>query len=176
MRPARRFSLLVLLLMLVVSSGCHRLALPAAARAGKIALKSYHGRFVTALGVDGEWLLRQEPNLSDCAWLTPYNLNRDGAGNSVVALETCHGRFLTAPQRGATRLDRQVWQESTPGDCGQFTLEPQGDGPFAIKTCAGEYLTAGNAGGGWEPPLQWAVIVENPAVENWEKFTILPQP
>ncbi len=169
------FSLAMLLLSVVATAGCHQLLVPAT-RTDKIALKSYHGRYVTALDEGGDWLLRQEPGLSDCAWFTRHNLGSDGEGHAVVALETCHGRFVTAPIRGSTRLDRQVWQESAPGDCGQFTLEPQGDGRFAIRTCAGKYLTAGDAGAGWESPLQWAVIVENPRVEDWEKFTIVLHP
>jgi hypothetical protein len=69
-----------------------------------------------------------------------------------------------------------AWQELRPGDCAQFTLEPLGEGTFAFQTCGGRYLTAGDAGSGWEPPLEWAIVVENPIVEGWEKFKLSPPP
>jgi hypothetical protein len=49
----------------------------------------------------------------------------------------------------------------------------QGDGTFAFKTCGGRYFTAGDAGRGWGPPVEWAIVVENDTVEDWEKFTIV---
>ncbi len=175
MRALNRFARWILLIVAVVAlAGCHRLAIPAGTPSARIALKSYHGRYVIAQGEEQGWSLRQSVELGqdDCGWLTRYDLGQDSLGNARIALETCHGRFVTAPRKGTTRLDREVWQESGLGDCGTFTLERQGD-RFALKTCAGKYLTAGDAG--WEPPLQWGIIVEADKVQDWEGFEILPQ-
>ncbi len=165
---------MLLIVAVVVLAGCHCLVIPAGTPSAKVALKSYHGRYVIAQGEEQDWSLRQSVELGqdDCGWFTRYDLGQDGLGNARIALETCHGRFVTAPRRGATRLDREVWQESGLGDCGQFTLERQGD-RFALKTCAGTYLTAGDAG--WEPPLQWGVVAETDKLLDWEKFMIAPQ-
>jgi hypothetical protein len=163
---------LLLIVAVVVLAGCHRLAIPAGTPSARVALKSYHGRYVIAQGEEQGWSLRQvvEPGQDDCHWFTSHHLGQDGVGNAQVALETCYGRFVTAPRRGATRFDREVWQESGLGDCGKFTLEGQGDG-FALKTCAGTYLTAGDAG--WEAPLQWGVVAETDKVQDWELFQLI---
>ena len=103
-------------------------------------------------------------------------------GNRIVALKTCNNRYVTVPRgditrpdrRPETRRDRMAWQEHKPGDCAQFTLESQGEGSYAFRTCGGRYLTAGNAGDGWETPVDWAIIVENPIVEGWENFKLWP--
>ncbi len=84
------------LLGLVLASGCHRLAEPASARSGQIALQSYHGRWVAAQDEREGWTLRQRPNLEGegCTWFTRYDL-----GSDKIALKTCYGRFVTAPRR-----------------------------------------------------------------------------
>ena len=119
------------------------LLLPANTPSSKIALKSSHGRYVTALGEGEGWSLKQNDDTEpgDCGWFTQYHL-----ANGKIALLTCHGRYVTAPRRGTTRLDWEVWQESGLGDCGQFDVVAQGS-EIALKTCAGKYLTAGTATG-----------------------------
>jgi hypothetical protein len=116
------------------------------------------------------------------------DLGKDEEGNRAIALKTCWNRFVTAPRIDAVevepqwfetadaRLYRMVWQESRPGDCAQFTLVEQSDNTVAFKTCGGRYLTAGDAGVGWEGPLNWAIIVENPIAEDWEKFILQELP
>jgi hypothetical protein len=116
------------------------------------------------------------------------DLGKDEEGNRTIVLKTCWNRFVTAPRIDAAepepkwfdtadaRLYRMVWQESRPGDCAQFTLVELSENTVALKTCGGRYLTAGDAGVGWEGPLNWAIIVENPIVENWEKFTLKELP
>jgi hypothetical protein len=160
---------LLLLISLVALSGCHPLFLSANTTSSKIALKSYHGSYITALGEGEGWSLKQndESEPGACGWFTQYHL-----ANGKIALLTCHGRFVTAPRRGTTRLDWEVWQESGLGDCGQFVVVAQGNG-FALETCAGKYLTAGD--GNWEPPLQWGIVAETDAVQAWEIFTLVPQ-
>lgn len=162
-----------LILAVVISAGCHRLAVPAGTPSTRVALRSYHGRYVIAQGAAQSWSLHQDVDLgqNDCGWFTHYDVGQDGVGNAQIALETCYGRFVTAPRRGTTRLDREVWQESGLGDCGKFTMERHGD-RFALKTCAGTYLTAGDAG--WEAPMQWAIVVGADKVQDWELFEIIP--
>jgi hypothetical protein len=165
-RIARSAALLIGLLSL---AGCHALRVPANAPSSVIALRSFHGRYVTALKETDGWSLRQsdEAEPGDCAWFTRYDL-----ADGKIALETCHGRFVTAPRRGTQREDWEVWQESGLGDCAQFVVERHGDG-LAFKTCAGRYITAGD--GGWPAPLQWSLVAETDRVQDWEIFTVLPR-
>jgi hypothetical protein len=135
----------------------------------KVALVSFHGRYVTALGESDDWALKQELELSECGWFTQYHLDND-----KVALVTCHGRYITAPRRGTTRWDWELWQESGLGDCGQFVLRDLGSDEVAFETCTGNFFTAGD--GGWESGLQWSVVAETDKIEAWERFTILPEP
>jgi hypothetical protein len=128
-----------------------------------VALMSFHGRYVTALGGGSSWLLTQEPSLGDCGWFTLHY--RD---NGKVALTTCYGRYVTASNAGATRADWMLWQESQLGDCGQFILHELSDG-IALETCGERFLTAGD--GGWEPP--WSVVAETHDMLSWEQFTVL---
>jgi hypothetical protein len=143
--------------------------LTAVASTHKVALLSFHNRYVTAMGAGGGWVLKQEPDLSDCGWFTLQHLD-----NGKVSLMTCHDRYVTAPRTGATRSDWMLWQESELGDCGQFVLHNLGDDGVAFETCAGRFFTAGD--GNWDPGLEWSVIGETFNMEAWEIFTLLLQP
>ena len=176
----------LLICSLVVLTGCRGVFPPAFTTVSKISLQpvdpSHEGRYVIAQGENDNWSLRQRTERPDCAWFTLYDLDKDDVGNRIVALKTCHNRFVTVPRgdttrpdtRWETRRDRMAWQENMPGDCARFTLESQGNDNYAFKTCGGRYLTAGIAGSGWAPPVDWAVIVENPIVQEWETFKVLP--
>jgi hypothetical protein len=135
----------------------------------EVAFKSSHGRYITALGEADGWALRQEAELSDCGWFTQHHL-----ANGKIALETCHGRYITAPQTGAQRLDWMLGQTSELSGCGQFDLYDLGDDRVAFKTCAGNFSTAGD--GDWPPPLQWSVVAETDVLLDWEIFTVLLRP
>ena len=185
MRAKTRIASVILLICsLVLLTGCRQVFPPAFTKTRRITIQStephHEGRYVVAQNADDNWVLRQRSERSDCAWFTLYELDRDDADNLIVALETCHKRFVTVPRgdttrpdtRSETRRDRMAWQEKSPGDCAKFTLEAQSDGSYAFRTCGGRYLTAGNASGGWETPVDWAVIVENPIVQEWEKFKL----
>jgi len=56
----------------------------------KVALLTYHGRYVTAMDGNDNWRLRQEPDLSECGWFTLQHLDR-----GKVAFETCADRYVT---------------------------------------------------------------------------------
>ena len=135
----------------------------------RVALMSFHGRYVTAVGEDDGWVLRLETELSDCGMFTQYHLD-----NGRIALVTCYGRYVTAPRRGTTRWDWELWQESGLGDCGQFTLHDQGSDGVAFETCAGRFVTAGDAN--WPGGLAWSLVGETYTIEAWERFTVLLQP
>lgn len=140
--------------------------LTAVAATRKVALMSFHGQYVTAMGAGGGWLLRQYPDLRPCGWFTLHHLD-----NGEVTLKTCHGRYVTAPERGATKADWLLWQESELGECGQFVLHDLGGDEVAFETCAERYFTAGD--GGWEPGLEWSVVAETNVLQAWEHFTVL---
>jgi hypothetical protein len=132
----------------------------------KVALLSFHGRYVTAMGEDGGWLIKQEPELGTCGWFTQRRLE-----NGKVALLTCYGRYVAVSRRGTTRQDWQLWQDSGLGDCAQFELFALENDRIAFKTCSGKFFTAGD--GGWDSGLQWSVVAEMDKIDAWERFTLL---
>jgi hypothetical protein len=132
----------------------------------KMALKSFHDQYVTALGEEDDWLLKQESNLSPCGWFTLHYLDC-----GKIALETCNGKYVTAPDYGPTRWDWMLGQESELGDCGQFDLYELGNDRVAFKTCAGKFFTGGDHT--WEPP--WSVGAGTDVLLDWEIFTMLRQ-
>ena len=158
--------IMVLVLGLLMSVGCLGTHISKLCPVeGKVALMSFHKRFVIAKSGGGGWLLKQETELSDCGWFTLHHLE-----NNKVALETCHDRYVTAPNSDATGQDWMLWQESELGDCGQFILHKQSDG-IAFETCAGRYITAGD--GSWPPERAWSLIGETHDILEWELFTLL---
>jgi hypothetical protein len=132
----------------------------------RVAFMSFHGRYVTAMGENGGWSLRQEPELGDCGWFTRRQLD-DGK----ITLETCHGRHVTAPRRGITRWDWMLGQQPEPDDCGQFVLHDLGSDGVALQTCAGRFVTAGD--GNWPGELAWSVVGETDEIKDWERFKML---
>jgi len=152
---------------MVIMSGCGN-PIPPPAPSIKVALRSFHGRYVTATGENSGWVLRQELELSECGWFTQHHLN-----NGKIALETCHDRYVTAPITGTARSDWLLKQEPELGDCGQFDLYELGDDRVAFKTCAGKFFTPGDDT--WEPSLQWTVVAETDILKDWEIFTVLQQ-
>ena len=187
MKPALSATIVIVLLLgLMTSIGClgtteEELVGPAVAAAldvveatrraqvtpsPKTILLSYHGRYVTAMGAAGDWLLKQEPALIDCGRFTLHYLDDD-----KVALMTCHDRYVTAPKSGVARKDWLLWQESELGECGQFDLSNLGNDRVALKTCAGNFFTAGDAF--WEPGLEWSIVAETVDIRDWESFTLL---
>lgn len=168
---------ILLLSCLVGLAGCRKIDPPALTRTSTIDLVSYHSRYVTAQGHKEGFSLWQstEPGKDNCHLFTLYDLGTDKLKRRTVALKTCHGGFVTAPDSGSTRADWQVWQDPVLGNCGQFIMESQGNDKYAFKTCAGRYLSAGDAGLGWEGPLQWTIVGERFELKDWEVFTVKPQ-
>jgi hypothetical protein len=136
----------------------------------KVALLSFHDRYITAMGAGDDWLLKQGADLNDCGWFTLRHLD-----NGKVTLMTCHDKYVTAPESGTTRADWLLWQESELGDCGQFVPHDLGRDGVAFETCASKFLTAGAAGDGWEGKLAWSVVAETGDIKEWERFTVLQE-
>ena len=147
----------------------------------KVAIGSYHERYVSALDDKSGWTLRQKEGQPDkCEKFTLIRRS------DKVALLTCNNRFVTAPrwpnERPVTpQHDKQLqlWQDSRLSDCGLFDVEDQPDDPkrpgdlVAFRTCSGMYVTAGNET--WPGEMQWAVVAETDKLNAWETFTLEPQ-
>jgi len=157
------FHVTVLLLLAVLASTSCTFEIVPLPTPIEVAFESFHGQYVTATRVGGGGLLGQERNLSDCGKFT-----LDYQDDGKVALVTCHGRYVTAPETGATRSDWKLWEESELSECGQFVLYDLGGGDVAVETCAGNVLTAGD--GNWPGELAWAVVAETGDIKDWERF------
>jgi hypothetical protein len=131
-----------------------------------IALQSFHGRYVTALGGREGWKLRQETEMGDCGWFTLSYL-----ANGKVTLKTCHGRYVTAPESGAEDIDWILTQETRLRRCGQFDLYELGSDRIALKTCADRFMTTGD--GNWPGELAWSVAGKTVDLMDWEKMVML---
>jgi len=131
-----------------------------------VILVSSHGRYVTAMPDD---TLRQTPELSDCGRFTLRRLD-DG----LVAIETCQGRWVTAPLTAVAAVDWKVTLSPSLGDCGQFVLHALGHNRAAFETCAGRWLTA--VGDNGDPAVVGYVIAQTYELKDWEMFTLKQQP
>jgi hypothetical protein len=135
-----------------------------------IALKSFHGRYITAKGEGDNWTLGQETELNDCGRFILHHL-----ANGKIALQTCHeGRYVMAPENGSTRQDWLLRQETKLDRCGHFDLYELGNDKVAFKTCDDRFLTGGD--GDWPGELAWTIVGETYSLEAWEIMTLLPQP
>jgi hypothetical protein len=137
----------------------------------EVVIMSFHGRYVTALEEEGEWKLTQETELGLCGRFTLHHL-----ANGKIALETCDGRYISAPSGCDTRRGCILRQNSKLGDTEQFDLYELGDYTVAFKTSEGRFFTAGDAGQGWEGELAWSVVAETKILRDWENFTLLQEP
>jgi hypothetical protein len=155
-------SILLLLTISVISSCTFEFINPPPTT--RVAFKSIHGRYITAMGAEDNWMLWQEEKLGECGWFTQHRL-----ANGKIALESCYGRYITAPHSGATRWDWLLKQESKLDNCGQFDLYELGNDEVAFKTCANKFFTAGD--GNWDSGLEWSIVAETEIMKTWEIFT-----
>lgn len=158
---------LLFLLLVVTSSGCFKIP-PTPAPEG-LAFKSPHGRYVIAQGEEKGWVLSQEPGFSECGWFNVQTMI-----NGKVALESCNGRYVTAPDSDGSREEVMLVQETELGECGQFDMYKLGEDRVAFKTCAGNFWTAGD--GGWPGELAWSIVAETDTMEDWEIFIEQEEP
>ena len=142
----------------------------------KVALLSYHNRYVTALGQDDGWGLKQvsKSELDKCGKFYLIHLI-----NGKVALLTCYDRFITAPWRpnkNWSDYQDEKWllgQGLGLDDCAQFKLAEQPDGKVAFKTCADMVVTAADSS--WPGDMAWSVVADTNEIKDWEEFTLEPQ-
>lgn len=130
-----------------------------------VALLSVHGQYVTALGEDDEWALGQKTELDPCGKFIQHHL-----ANGKIALETCYGRYVTAPESGTEESDWLLGQDPELSDCGQFDLYDLGRDSVAFRTCAGRFFTPGDYT--WDPGLKWKIKAQTDYVDAWEIFTV----
>lgn len=146
-----------------------------------VVIMTFHGRYVTPMGPDQGWVLRAETMelKKDEGEFTLLCLD-DGK----VALKTYHGRYVTATRGEPWLLKTET---SVLGNSEKFTLvKPEtkkelrcpelfrlleeGDVLIALKTCYDRYVTAMNDQPGWD----WELRAETTALQDWEKFTLVP--
>ncbi len=131
----------------------------------EVAFRSHHGKYVTAMGASDDWVLKQESDLSPCAWFT---LQHVGDGN--LNLMTCHGRYVTASKTGESREDWLLRQLPQATKCAEFLLQDLEHNRVALQTCASRFVTAGD--GGWGD-LAWSLVSEQIEILGWEEFAVL---
>lgn len=132
----------------------------------EVAFRSHHGKYVTAMGASDNWVLRQESDLSPCAWFVLQHL-----GNGNLTLMTCHGRYVTASKTGESREDWLLQQLPQEIPCREFLLHDLEHNRIALQTCAGRFVTAGD--GGWPGDLAWSLVGEQTEILGWEEFAVL---
>lgn len=159
----------LLLLGLIITSCSRLVKIPPTPAPTDLAIKSPHGRYIIAQGEEEEWTLSQKPGFSECGW---FNVQHQISGK--VALESCHGRYVTAPEHGESRQEWILTQEVELNECGQFDMYELGDGRVAFKTCAGNFWTAGD--GGWPAGLVWSIVAETDYMDQWEIMIAQQEP
>lgn len=148
-----------------------------------VALITFHGRYVTAMGADRDWVIRAETTkLKDWEKLTLLCLD-----NGKVALKTHHDRYVTA--MGADRdwvlraetAELKDWEKFTlvEADTGEqlpcleaFKLFGQDSVRIAFKTHHDRYVTAMDDQPGWD----WELRAETRTLSDWEKFELVLLP
>jgi hypothetical protein len=133
-----------------------------------VAIKTFHGRYITAMGEEDDLVLRQEIEPDDpCSW---FKLT--SKSNGKITLWTCKEKYVTAQRIGTTQWDWRLGQDAEPSECAEFSVQMVGESEYAFLTCADHYFTAGD--GYWPGSLQWLVITEATTINAWEIFTLEP--
>ena len=118
---------------------------------GKIALKSVHGKFLSAQP-DG----RAEWNRDIASDWEYFHLERRKDGK--ITLRGTHGMYVSAQADGTVQINRQA---APPSGWEEFTVENRGNNVVCLRSCHGKYLSAQPDGtaqwnrghaprGGWE--------------------------
>ena len=118
---------------------------------GKLALKSIHGKFLSAQP-DG----RAEWNRDLASDWEYFHLERRKDGK--ITLRSTHGMYVSAQPDGTVQINRRA---APHGGWEEFTVEDRGNDVVCLKSCHGKYLSAQQDGtaqwnrdhaprGGWE--------------------------
>ena len=118
---------------------------------GKIALKSVHGKYLSAQP-DG----RAEWNREIASGWEHFYLEKRQDGK--ITLKSIHGKYTSAQADGTVQINRD---HAPPGGWEEFSVENRGNNVVCLKSCHGKYLSAQQDGtaqwnrdraprGGWE--------------------------
>jgi len=143
-----------------------------------IALRTYHGTYVTAMDANKDWKLAQTQELKDWEKFTLLCLD-DGK----VALRTYHGTYVTAMNdeddrdwKLAQTQELKDWEKFTLFNAETRTQLPcldalklfrNGEVNIALRTYHGRYVTAMDANKGW------VIRAQTRELKDWEKFTVI---
>ena len=146
-----------------------------------VALRTYHGRYVTAMDNGGSWnwVLRAETHtLSDWERFTAICLD-DGK----IALQTYHGGYVTAMNdeddrewKLAQTQELKDWEKFTllNAETGTqlpcldaFKLFRKGEVSIALRTYHDRYVTAMDNG------YDWKLRAQTQELKDWERFTVI---
>ena len=159
----------MLLLVLIITSCSRLVPIPPTPAPKDLVIKSPHGRYVIAQNEDERWALTQKPGFTECGWFNVQYLS-----NGKVALESCHGRYVTAPGDVESKEEWILVQEAGLKECGQFDMYELGEDRVAFKTCAGNFWTAGNVD--WPAGLKWSVVADTDYMDQWEILVVQEKP
>jgi hypothetical protein len=141
-----------------------------------VILRSHHHLQLHA-GGGSDSAITQEVLADDCSRFT-----MEHQLDERVALKSCHGLYLTAPERsfgeGAAHTSEMLLvQEPVLGDCGKFKLYDVGDSRIALRTCSGNFVSAVDGSQAWnEAGMAWSVAAYTDVLDDWEMFTVMPEP
>ena len=159
-----------------------------------VALKTYHNRYVSAMGEDWDWILRAGRE----EWYGVDSFERFTLlclENGKIALKTYHNRYVSAMGEDwgwilrAETGDRLAYEEFTVVEpdtweqlpCQEVEQLPcqemfkrleAGEVKIALKTCHNRYVTA------MGEDRDWIVVAEreeSAGVDLFEGFTVIPQ-
>ena len=138
---------------------------------GKIALKSVHGKHLSAQP-DG----RAEWNRDIASEWEYFHLEKRQGGK--ITLKGAHGMYVSAQSDGSVQINRQA---APPGGWEEFTVENRANNVVCLKSYHGKYLSAQSDGTAqWDrdhaPPGGWEDIQFVPQVnQNQEQESIKQQ-
>lgn len=132
------------------------------------AIKTYNGRYVTAVGGGGRTTDVLHTDATRIGNWEKFTLIDSGDGTPLIhyGIKTFNGHYLTAVGGGGRITDTihsdatqlQAWEK--------FTLIPLGYNYYAIQTLSGNYVTAVGGGG----RIADVIHTDATMVGNWEKF------
>ncbi len=125
---------------------------------GKIALKSVHGKYLSAQP-DG----RAEWNRDIASEWEYFHLEKRQGGK--ITLKGAHGMYVSAQADGGVQINRQA---APPTGWEEFTVEDRGNNVICLKSVHGKYLSAQMDG-----TAQWNR--DSAPKGGWEEIRFVPQ-
>ncbi|GAB6093772.1 hypothetical protein JCM14469_00240 [Desulfatiferula olefinivorans] len=123
----------------------------------RVALKTYNGRYITALNGGGSFLMGTASTVGPHETFTLIRL----PGDKQVALRAASGHYVCAEGNAV------VVNRTKRGDWETFTLVPRGTpDKVAFKNHTGNHICAENGGNS-------TVVANRPVAAEWETFTLI---